>query len=140
MVCLSDMCMWVDRDVSAKVHLDGNGVVCAALDSGIICYKGHQTPMHSAYARHNASRRHLLPSWRTGSADSIGECNLPQSCVSNTRISNFVERWHASFRATHIAKSNLAQMTVGCTSLMQYIMPEEQRQWHAMSRRLLRVH
>ena len=75
--CLSDRCMWVHRDVSDKVHLDGDGVVCAALDSGIICYKGHQAPLHSAYARHNASRRHLLSSWRTDSANSIGKCNLP---------------------------------------------------------------
>ena len=93
MVCLSDM-----RD---KVYLDGDGVVCAALDSGIIGYQGHQAPMHSAYARHNASRRHLLSSW-CGVSTNLVERRLPRGCITDTCIVNMLKSWHASFWATDI--------------------------------------
>ena len=90
------MCMWVRRDVSDMVHLDGDGVVCAAFDSGIVCYKGHQAPMHSAYARHDASRRHLLSSWCRDSVDIIGECSAPQACIADTFMISAHKDWFAA--------------------------------------------
>ena len=36
-------------------HLHGNGIVCATLHGGIICYQSNETAMYTAYASDNAS-------------------------------------------------------------------------------------